>query len=130
MRVPSSLVKGSGKFAFAGREAPAGSDATGQSTPGFSTNSSAEPDEELLLVDDELELEEVLLVELLELEDEVLELDDDVLDVELELDELELGVVPPPHATSADERTSGATHRPQGVGVSVIFIFCHQMYLH
>jgi hypothetical protein len=74
------------------------------------------------LLDDELleELDE----ELLELDDEVLELDDELLEEleeELELDELELGGGSPPQATSADERTSGVTQRPQGV--SFVFMF-------
>ena len=75
---------------------------------------------ELLL---ELLLEE-LDEELLELEVEELELDDEVLDEleeELELDELELDAGgSPTQPISADERTSGAAQRPQGV--SVIFM--------
>lgn len=51
--MPSSLVKGSGKFALAGREAPAGRAATAQSAPGFSTNLPEVPDDELLLELDE-----------------------------------------------------------------------------
>jgi hypothetical protein len=69
--------------------------------------------------------------ELLELEDE--ELDEDVLDdalelleEELELDELELGGGgSPPHATSAEERTSGAAQAPQGfVNVFILVTKC------
>lgn len=123
--MPSNLVNGSGKLALAGKLAPAGSAATVQSRPGFSTKSCEPPelDDELLEeleLDDELEeLEEELELELEEELLELLEVDDELLEeeLELELDELEST---PPQAAKAEDKTRGAAKRLHGVNNNFI----------
>lgn len=104
-------------MAFAGKLAPAGSVATAQSRPGFSTKSCELPELEDELLE-ELELDELdeLEVDELELEDELLlELpEEELLEEELELDELapeEEGS--PPQATNVEKRTNGIAQLPK-----------------
>lgn len=120
MRVPSNLVNGSGKLAFAGKLAPAGSVATAQSRPGFSTKSCELPEledellEELELDEEELDELDELEVDELELEDELLlellEVEEELVDDVLELEELEST---PPQAARAEDITRGAARRLQ-----------------
>lgn len=114
-------------MALAGKLAPAGSAATVQSRPGFSTKSCDPPElddellEELELDDEleELELEEELELALEEELLELLEVDDELLEeeLELELDELEST---PLQAAKAEDKTRGAAKRLHGVNNNFI----------
>ncbi len=124
MRVPSNLVNGSGKFAFAGKLAPAGRAATAQSRPGFSTKSlePLELEDELL---EELELDDELLLDLPELDEELLEdelldeelLDEELLEEELLEEELEEDSYSPPQPDNAVTSSSSGQRCFNKLGV-------------